>query len=109
MSDGPSGSGQDRAAFSQRSAEIAVAALFFILGAIVAFDSVRLGAKWGDDGPQAGYFPFYIAVLVCAASLFNLFAALAAKKLKSQGFVDRGQLKLVLAVLVPAALYVAVI
>src|SRR5437879_9192206 len=46
-----------RPAFRQKSAEMAVAAFIFLLGAIVIYDSARLGARWGDDGPQAGYFP----------------------------------------------------
>jgi len=64
--------GQDRPAFGQKSAEIAVAALFLLLGAIVIYDSVRLGARWVEEGPQAGYFPFYIAVFVCVSSAINL-------------------------------------
>ena len=64
-----------RPAFSHKSAEIAVAALFFVLGAIVIFDSVRLGARWGEDGPQAGYFPFYLGLFVCISSVVNFAAA----------------------------------
>ncbi|HUQ75415.1 MAG TPA: tripartite tricarboxylate transporter TctB family protein [Burkholderiales bacterium] len=86
-----------------------VAALFFLLGAIVAYDSVRLGARWGDDGPQAGYFPFYIALLVCISAAVNFIAALAGKRDPGRIFVEADKLKLVLAVLVPAAIYVAVI
>jgi len=40
--------------------EIAVALLFLLFGGVVSWDSYRLGASWGSDGPQAGYFPFYI-------------------------------------------------
>jgi len=105
MSDGR----EQQAAFSQRSAEVAVAALFFILGAIVVWDSYRLGSKWGSDGPEAGYFPFYIGLLVCAASLVNLVQALLNRKIAGKGFVERGQLKLVLSVLGPSILYVLVI
>ena len=101
--------GESRAAFSQRSAEIGVAAVFFLLGAIVVFDSVRLGAKWGSDGPEAGYFPFYIALLVCGASLANLVGVFLDKKSKSKTFVEVGQLKLVMSVLLPSIVYVALI
>jgi hypothetical protein len=105
MSDG----GGSRAALTQRSAEIAVAALFIFLGAVVMFDSVRLGASWGEDGPQAGYFPFYIGVLVCLASLVNLVRALVGKRDRGRTFVEVGALKLVLSVLVPATVYVGLI
>jgi hypothetical protein len=105
MTDG----GEDRRAFSQRSAEAAVAALFFILGAIVVYDSARLGAKWAGDGPEAGYFPFYIGLMVCGSSLVNLVSGLLGRKHKDRPFVMVGQLKLVLSVLVPALIYVAAI
>jgi len=105
MSEGPDG----RPAFGVKSAEIVLALFFLALGAIVIYDSVRLGAKWGDDGPQTGYFPFYIGLLIALASVANLFAALAIRPEKEQPFVEVGQLKLVLAVLVPTAIYVGLI
>ena len=99
--------GEERPAFGHKSAEIAVAALFLLLGAIVVWDSVRLGARWGEDGPQAGYFPFYIGVLVCTASAINLVVAFLKKQ--NPGFVGVEQLKLVLAVLVPSILYAGLV
>ena len=98
-----------RAAISQRTAEIVVAAVFLLLGAIVIFDSVRLGVSWGEDGPQAGYFPFYIALIICLSSLVNLVFALWIRPQKRKAFVEIGQLKLVLAVLVPTAIFTALI
>ena len=106
MSEGP---GTGRAAFRQKSAEIVVAALFFLIGGIVVWDSIRLGAKWADDGPQAGYFPFYIGLLICLSAVFNLVGAIAAAKKSDKAFVQVDQLKLVLMVLVPSAIYVALI
>ncbi len=98
-----------QAAFSQKSAEVAVAALFFILGAVVVWDSVRLGANWGSDGPEAGYFPFYIGVIVCFASIVNLVYGVVSRKTAGKAFVERGQLKLVLSVLLPSLVYVLLI
>lgn len=95
-------------ALRQRSAEVVVAALFFLIGAIVIYDSLRLGAKWSEDGPQAGYFPFYIGLLVCGASLVNMLVALF-KVARDKVFVEIDALKLVLTVLVPAAIYVFLI
>ena len=95
--------------FRQKSAEIAVAAVFVLLGAIVVYDSERLGARWGDDGPQAGYFPFYIGLILCASSAVNLVLAMLNRRDKDRTFVEVGQLKLVLTVLIPSAIYVALI
>jgi putative tricarboxylic transport membrane protein len=97
---------QGRAAFRRKSAELAVATLFLLAGAIVIFDSVRLGAGWREvEGPRPGYFPFYIGLIMCVASLVNFARALALRPAQNKTFVEVGQLKMVLAVLVPTAVY----
>jgi len=105
----PAQPGAGRAALRQKSAEIVVAALFFVAGGIVVYDSLRLGAKWAEDGPQAGYFPFAVGLLICVASAVNLVAVFAWAREADRPFVEVEQLKLVLAVLVPAAVYVGLI
>ncbi len=100
---------EQRSAISVRSTELIVAALFIALGAVVIYDSVRLGAGWAADGPQPGYFPFYLGAIICAASSVTFVQALLASKLAQESFVEVGALKLVLSVLVPAVVYVALI
>jgi hypothetical protein len=105
-----SAGGGNRAAFRQKSAELAVAALFFALGGVVIYDSVRLGTGWQEvHGPQAGYFPFYVGVIICVSAVINFVRALIVRPEKDKAFVEVGQLKLVLAVLVPTAIYAAAI
>ena len=98
-----------QAALRQKSAEIVVAALFLLAGAIVVYDSLRLGAKWAEDGPEAGYFPFIVGLIICVASAINLVAVFAWARDIEQTFVEVGQLKMVLAVLVPTSIYVGLI
>ena len=86
-----------------------MAALFFIFGAIVIFDSVRLGSGWAADGPRPGYFPFYVGLLICIASVINFARALAIRGEKNKIFVERGQLRMVLTVLIPTAIYAALV
>ena len=100
---------QARPVFRTKSAEIAVSALFLLVGALVMFDSVRLGASWGADGPRPGYFPFYVAVLIVIASLVNLVRGLMIRPEHDKPFVLAGQLRTVMAVLVPAVIYAAAI
>ncbi len=97
------------AAIKTRTMEIAVAIFILLCGSIVLYDSARLGAKWGEDGPQAGYFPFYIGAILCIASVINLVAALAAARRDDSDFVELGKLKLVFSVLIPTAIYTALI
>lgn len=106
------------AGISTRTMDIAVALALLLIGAVVVFDSYRLGASWGDDGPQSGYFPFYIGLLLCISSLGTLaqvtiaewkrrdrFRGAIAERLEL--FVAWEPLKLVLSVLLPAIVYVA--
>jgi hypothetical protein len=99
----------ERPALRHRNAEVGVALIIIALGALIAFDAHRIGARWVADGPQTGYFPFYVALMLIGASAVNLAIALAMKPEANRSFVGRGQLKLVLSVLVPSAVFVAVI
>lgn len=110
MTEGPQSAGPGRAAFRRKSAELAVAALIFVLGAIVITDSVRLGFGWQEvHGPRPGYFPFYIGLILCVASLVNAARALMVRGAQNKTFVEVGQLKLVLSVLVPTAVFAAAV
>jgi hypothetical protein len=101
--------GEGRAAIRYRSAELGMAAFFFAIGALVIYDSARLGIGWADDGPRAGYFPFYLGLIICVSSLVNAVRALLVPAAKNKAFVEIGQLKMVLTVLVPTAVYVAAV
>ena len=108
----------EEAGILTRTVEVVVAALLFGFGATVLADSYRLGAAWGSDGPQSGYFPFYIGLLICISALATLAQAMFAqwrdrKKTFSGAvarrralFVGWGPLRQVLSVLVPAMVYV---
>ena len=98
---------QDKAVGSVRAWEVIVALLFLVVGSIVVWESRRLGSQWGSDGPQAGYFPFYIGTFIIIASAVNLYAAVV--KANRGAFVRWGQLKMILTVMVPCAIYVAFI
>jgi hypothetical protein len=99
----------DRAVGSVRVWEAVVAAAFFVFGAVVVWDSRRLGAEWGSDGPQAGYFPFYIGLIICISSVANLIQAFRTGAKGHKAFVTWGQLKMVFTVMVPCTVYVALI
>jgi hypothetical protein len=83
-----------------------VAAILFVIGAVVIIESRRLGAGWTSDGPGAGYFPFYIGLILCISSLGIFYQAAFSKSRDTGAFVDRVQTLRVLSVLVPAAVYV---
>lgn len=99
----------DRPAATTRTLELVVAGLLFLLGAVVVFDSVRLGARWADDGPQAGYFPFYVGLLICLSTVVVMVRALGDKAKAAKAFVTRGAFRQVLWMLVPSIVYVGLI
>ena len=102
---------QQKAVGSVRAWEIVVAAAASPCSArVVMWDSWRLGARWGSDGPQAGYFPFYIGLFIIVSAAFILYAALKMEAADAGApFVRWGQLRLVLTMLIPSAVYVALI
>jgi hypothetical protein len=97
----------DGAVVNNRTMEIVVAGLLLLIGLTFAWGSYNLGAGWADDGPQSGYFPFYINLMIVIASAVTLVQALRSTTPKSAAaFVTRGQLRQILAVLGPATVYV---
>jgi len=87
-----------------KTADIIVAAAIICLGLLVGVDSLRLGAGWGLEGPQAGFFPFIMVILVVGGCLMIIRQAVkGTSSVKgSKPFVPKGGLKPVLTVLVPA-------
>ena len=106
MSDNTS---DERPVTTYRTMERVVAAAAFVFGAIVMADSARLGAGWADDGPQAGYFPFYIGLLLALAGGSVLQNVFRLWREHDKPFASHGQLKQVFSVLGPCIVYVAVI
>jgi len=97
--------GRPQTAATRRTLEIITAIAFMLLGSVVMWDAQRIGAGWTDEGPQSGYFPFYIGLLMNGASLINLLKALRANR--EIPFVSRTEIRLVLAIFLPSVVYVA--
>jgi len=63
---------EPRAVTSTRAVDIVVSLLLLAFAALMGWDNWKSGAGWASDGPKAGYFPFYLSLLLAAASLFGL-------------------------------------
>ena len=91
-----------------RAVEIGVAVAMIVFGALIMYGSLQVGIGWGAEGPKAGFFPFYVSlavIIACAVNLAKIFSTADEGDL----FASWGQLKLVLAVVIPTAIYVAAI
>jgi putative tricarboxylic transport membrane protein len=90
---------------SVRVVDIAVSVLLIALAATLGYDNIRTGIAWDSTGPQSGYFPFYLSVILAGASLYGLGAALVSRKEAGEAFVTRSQLRRVMAVFIPTLLF----
>jgi len=93
---------------THRSIELGVAAFTALFALIVMAGSVQAGIGWGAEGPKAGFFPFYVGLMILASSIVNFGAAISQRP-DGELFAEWGQLGKVMAMLVPTALYVALI
>jgi hypothetical protein len=87
--------------------ELIVAGVLLAVALLVMFDSVRSGIGWADDGPQSGYFPFRVGVLLAGAAVAILVGQLRDRSIKV--FAERAQLSMVVQVFIPIVLYVVLI
>ncbi|HEY6753717.1 MAG TPA: tripartite tricarboxylate transporter TctB family protein [Pseudolabrys sp.] len=88
-----------------RTVETVVYLLLTALASLLAFDNWRTGMGWASDGPQAGYFPFYLSVILAAASVFGLVSIFLSRMDEGKTFVTRDQLRRVMQVFVPTFLF----
>jgi putative tricarboxylic transport membrane protein len=93
---------------THRSVEIGVAAFTALFALIVMAGSIQAGIGWGAEGPKAGFFPFYVGLMILAASIVNFGAAITQRP-DGELFAEWGQLGKVMVMLVPTAIYVALI
>src|SRR5438132_10918434 len=84
---------------SSRTVDIAVSLVLLALAGLLAFDNWRTGMSWDSTGPQAGYFPFYLSVILAGASLYGILKEFRARRTECEVFVRPGQLRRVLEVL----------
>jgi hypothetical protein len=88
-----------------RTVDVAVSLLLLALAALLAFDNWRTGMSWDSTGPQAGYFPFYLSVVLAAACLYGLGKEFLARRQPRETFVTRAQFRRVVQVFVPTLLF----
>jgi putative tricarboxylic transport membrane protein len=87
-----------------RTADLATALVLMAGGVLVVWDSLRLGIGWGSDGPQSGFFPFWLAVLLMASCA--IIGLQARRRTSMTPFLTRERLVPVLATLLPSAGFV---
>ena len=102
--DGPSSGG-----LSHSTAEVIASVCIIAIGVVMIVSNYKIGAGWANDGPQSGYFPLRIGVILCLASLAVLLRSLFGKQRERGIFVTWQRLRPVLLVLLPTAVFVLAI
>ncbi|KGJ05427.1 Tripartite tricarboxylate transporter TctB family protein [Paracoccus halophilus] len=72
-------------------AEIGAAIVTGALGLAAMIGATELGVGWEESGPQSGYFPFYVGLILVGASLWNLVAAFLAHRATVAGHARTGE------------------
>jgi hypothetical protein len=90
---------------TDRSVEAVVYLLLLGLALVLGYDNYRSGIGWASDGPKSGYFPFYLSLILGAASVWGLGTTYYRRTTLQRTFVTRDQLRRVLQVFVPTALF----
>ena len=87
-----------------RKADIVVALFLMLIGLLVIWDSVNIGFGWGMSGPEAGFFPFYMALGIVICTFFIVLRAIRIHRKEGPGktLVRAGGLLPILWVLLPA-------
>ena len=86
---------------SRRVVDVVVSLLLLGFAALLAYDNWRTGRSWDATGPQAGYFPFYLSILLAGAAIYGLVKEILARRQEDEVFVTREQFRRVLQVFLP--------
>jgi hypothetical protein len=88
--------------------EVLVACLLALAGVAVAGGSLELGVGWTDSGPDAGYFPFYVGLLLAIAGFANAIWTVILHRGETEIFIDSEQARRLLSFLLPMTAFVIV-
>lgn len=95
----------------KRSAERVSYVVLLALAVLLGYDNWKSGMGWASDGPQRGYLPFYLSLILGGAALWGLGTTFLLRGSTGHGldgtFVTRAQMRRVMQVFVPTLLFVA--
>lgn len=86
--------------------EILVACAAALAGVVIAGGSLELGVGWTDSRPDAGYFPFYVGILLAIAGFANAIWTVMIRRGDTEAFIEHEQAVRLLRFIVPMAAFV---
>jgi hypothetical protein len=98
----------DRPVVSRLAVELIVAAITAGIGAAVVIGAIEYEIGWDDAGPQPGYFPFYVGLVIILGSLGVAVQAWLARDRAGPAFILAGQARRIAAFALPILAFVGV-
>ncbi len=99
---------QDKVLVSRFGLQVLVALGTLAFGGVIIFGALEYDVGWGERGPEPGYFPFWMGLLVVAGSLGTLAEALLRRGELRGVAISRAQATRALAFAIPVIGFVAV-
>jgi putative tricarboxylic transport membrane protein len=93
---------------AHRTVELALAGAIGLFGALVVYGALKAGIGWSFEGPQAGFFPFYIGLCLIGATAVNIWQVMSGIT-PAKIFAEWDQLRQVASVAIPTAVYIVLI
>jgi hypothetical protein len=91
---------------SRFALEVATAVATAVFGVVIVVGATEFGIGWGDAGPEAGYFPFYVGLLIILGSVGAFVQAFVLYRGRPFRFLDGAQARRVAAFFLPVAGFV---
>ncbi len=101
--------------FARWTAELGIAMVFIVAGALIVNGSLEQGVGWTPTGPESGYFPLRIGWLIVAVGVIQSGIAIAmarrgvADPSRRESFLRRDRLKPLLQVFLPTVAYIVAV
>lgn len=89
-------------------AELLTAAVTAAMGSAILYGATEYGIGWAKSGPEPGFFPFYIGLIVTIASLGTMVQVTLRRHRFGEVVLDRRQLRIVLGFALPMVAFVIV-
>jgi hypothetical protein len=97
----------DRPVVTRFVMEIATACVLLAIGAAVVLGALEYQIGWDDAGPQPGYFPFFVGLIIVASSLGVLGQTIVRRR-PAEAFWNASQARRVAAFFLPIVAFVVV-
>ena len=88
-----------------RTADIVCGLFLGVVALVVLGEGLRLGIGWSTDGPEPGFFVFYLGICLLVATVLTVAFAFW-RRSETRPFVGRSQLRSVATVFLPAVVMV---